>query len=85
MITYKSLNDRNNVQTPVLHKVVYDHRIHESMPAHYQRSHKDHLVDAWLESNCQSPYYHNPGWTQEKFIEFEDGAEAVAFALKWAQ
>lgn len=83
-ITYKT-NDRwPGLKFPVLHRVVYDRRIHESVPALYQRSYKDHLVDQWLKDNCRSPFYHSPGYLREKFIEFEDDAEAVAFALRWA-
>lgn len=51
--------------------------------AGYQRSLKDVKVDAWLGENCRSPYYHGPGYIQEKFIEFEDDEEAVLFALRW--
>ena len=83
-ITYKT-NDRwPGLKFPVLHRVVYDRRIHESVPALYQRSYKDHLVDQWLKDNCRSPFYHSPGYLREKFIEFEDDAEAVAFALRWS-
>jgi hypothetical protein len=64
--------------------VVYDRRIHESVPAVFHRSYKDHLVDQWLKDNCRSPFYHSPGYLREKFIEFEDDAEAVAFALRWS-
>lgn len=83
-ITYKT-NDRwPGLKFPVLHRVVYDRRIHESVPALYQRSYKDHLVDQWLKDNCRSPFYHSPGYLREKFIEFEDDAEAVAFTLRWS-
>ena len=30
-------------------------------------------------------YYHSPGYLQEKFIQFEDDAEAMMFALRWAK
>ena len=83
-ITYKSLNGFPNIKTPVLHRVVYDRRVGETVPQSYQRSYKDHLVDQWLKANCRHPYYHST-WHQEKFIEFEDDAEAVAFALRWGQ
>lgn len=49
----------------------------------YQRSYKDWLVDQWLEENCTGPYYHNSGWTMEKFIQFERSEDAVHFALQW--
>lgn len=64
-------------------KVVYA-RTTDGLPAHMQRSYKDHLVDEWLKENCQSGYYHSPGYLQEKFIEFENSSEATMFALRWA-
>lgn len=73
------------VKFPVLHRVVYDQRIHESIPAVYQYSYKDHLVNAWLKDNCRHPYYHSPGYRQEKFIEFECSEDAFMFALRWGQ
>jgi hypothetical protein len=57
----------------------------DHVDAFYQRSYLDHKVDAWLEANCRSPYYHGPGYLKEKFIQFEDDAEAVAFALKYGR
>jgi hypothetical protein len=71
------------VKFPVLHRVIYAHTTDGVMAA-YQRSYKDHLVDSWLEENCQHPYYHSPGWMTKKFIEFECDEEAVLFALRWA-
>lgn len=85
-ITYKSVPEfgtNKTIKVPVLHRVVYDQRIHESIPAVYQRSYKDHLVCAWLEENCKHPYYHSGGWHKEKFIEFECDQEAILFALRW--
>lgn len=70
------------VKIPKLHRVLYARTTDGAMAA-YQRSWKDVLVDAWLKDNCRSPYYHSPGYLQEKFIEFEDDEEAVMFALKW--
>ena len=84
-ITYRPLKGFPGVNTPVLHRVVYDRRLGQTVPAQYQRSYKDHLVDQWLQANCHSPYYHSPGYLDEKFIHFEDDAEAVAFALRWGQ
>jgi hypothetical protein len=83
-ITYKTNDAWPGIKFPVLHRVVYDRRIHQSVPAVYHRSYKDHLVDQWLKDNCRSLYYHSPGYLHEKFIEFEDDAEAVMFALRWA-
>ena len=71
------------VKFPVLHRVKYANTS-GSVQAQYQRSYKDHLVDEWLRENCQHPYYHSPGYLREKFIEFEDDAEAMWFALRWA-
>ena len=66
-----------------LHKVVYGATT-DGVLASGQRSYKDWLVDRWLEDNCKYPYYHNPGWTITKFIEFESEKDAVNFALRWA-
>ena len=83
-VTYKTLwPELPAFKVPVLHRVVYAHTVDGAM-AMYQISYKDHLVDSWLKENCQHPYYHSPGYLTEKFIEFEDDAEAVMFALRWA-
>ncbi len=74
----------NTIKFPKLHKVVYTNTT-DNLLAMQQRSYKDHLVDKWLEENCQRPYYHNPGWTKEKFIEFECSKEALMFALRWSK
>jgi len=84
-VTYKTNAKFPGINFPVLHRVVYDRRDKETVPAVYQRSYKDHLVNAWLEDNCQHPYYHSPGYLHEKFIEFECDEDAVAFALRWAK
>lgn len=65
-----------------LYKVVYAKTV-DDIVSLYQRSYKDHLVDEWLKEHCKGRYYHNPGWTTEKFIEFEDSRDAVWFALRW--
>ena len=83
-VTYKTNAKFPGINFPVLHRVVYDQRNKETVPAGYQRSYKDHLVNAWLEDNCQHPYYHSPGYRHEKFIEFECDEEAVQFALRWS-
>lgn len=80
-VTYKE-SKYLGVQVPVLHKVTYAYTV-DHVQAFYQRSYLDHLVDAWLEENCKAPYYHSPGYLQEKFIEFEDDAEAFMFSLRW--
>jgi hypothetical protein len=74
-----------NVRVPVLHKVVYDRRLGENVPAKFQRSLLDVNVDAWLEENCEYGYYHSPGYIHEKFIEFEDDKEAFMFALRFGR
>lgn len=85
-ITYQPmLEGCDVVERPVLHRVIYDRRIDQNIPAKFQRSLKDFHVDAWLEINCNNPYYHSPGYIHEKFIEFEDDAEALMFALRWGQ
>lgn len=84
-ITYvKKKYGQTDLKFPVLHRVVYDHRLHTKIPARYERSYKDVLVDTWLKDNCRHPYYHSPGHLHEKFIEFEDDEEAVLFALRWS-
>ena len=67
-----------------LHCVVY-HRLELGMMSSHIRSLLDHNVDRWLEENCQGRYYHNPGWTREKFIEFEDSRDAMLFALRYGR
>lgn len=71
------------IKFPKLHRVVYARTI-DGVLAAYQRSHKDHLVDVWLKTNCRGNYYHSPGYLEEKFIEFEDDEDATFFALRWA-
>lgn len=72
-----------NIKFKKLHKVKYAETI-DGVQAQWQISYKDYIVNAWLEENCKNPYYHSPGYLQEKFIEFEDEKEAVMFALRWA-
>jgi hypothetical protein len=81
-VTYKPMKDFPTVKLPVLHKVIYAYTV-DFVQARYQRSYKDCLVDEWLENNCKHPYYHSPGYLNEKFIQFEDDVEAVMFALKF--
>lgn len=84
-ITYVDVNfgTDSTLKVPKLHRVVYAHT-EGDVPAYYQRSYKDRLVDAWLVENCKHPYYHSPSYLHEKFIEFECDEEAVLFALRWA-
>ena len=66
-----------------LHTVVYDKLSTGQMAGHI-RSLLDDNVDRWLEEHCQGRYYHNPGWTDTKYIQFEDSRDAMLFALRWA-
>lgn len=77
-VTYKT--NSIGLRVPVLHRVVYAKTV-DGMPAQYQRSYKDHLVDQWLKENCKHPYYHSPGWHKEKSIEFECDVDAAIFRL----
>ncbi len=65
------------------YKVVYA-VYKDNVQSRNRYSYKDWLVEEWCKKNCQAPYYHNPGWTTEKFIEFENSEDAVHFALRWA-
>ena len=82
-VTYKTNPAFPGVKFPVLHRVVYAHTV-DKAKAYQQISYKYYKVNMWLKENCRSPYYHSPGYLTEKFIEFEDDAEAVMFALRWA-
>lgn len=65
-----------------LYKVIYAKTTHGVL-AYAQRSYKDYLVDEWLKTYCKQPYYHSPGWTTDKFIQFECDKDAMLFALRW--
>lgn len=82
-VTYKPLKGFPHIMTPVLHRVKYADTT-DNIQASYQRSYKDYLVDSWLKDNCKGNYYRSPGYLREKFIEFEDDAEAMMFALRWS-
>ena len=81
-ITYKTNDAWPGVKFPVLHKVVYA-RTADGVQAQWQISYKDYKVNEWLKENCKSPYYHSPGYLEEKFIQFEDDEEAAMFSLTW--
>ena len=55
---------------PILHRVYFK---------------KYHVLEMrkWLDVNCGAAWYVAPGWTKN-FIDFEDSADATAFALRWA-
>lgn len=80
-ITYKD-SKYLGVQVPMLHKVVYADTV-DGVQAQWQISYKDYIVNEWLKENCEHRYYHSPGWSFEKFIEFEDNEEAFMFALRF--
>ena len=56
----------------------------DGIQAQWQISYKDYIVNEWLKVNCKHPYYHSPGYLEEKFIEFEDEKEAMWFSLRWS-
>lgn len=72
-----------NVKLPALHRVKYAHTL-DGVPAQWQVSYKDYRVNQWLKDNCRHPYYHSPGYLEEKFIDFECDEDAMMFALRWA-
>jgi len=69
-VTYKTNPAFPGVNFPVLHRVHY--RLHDALH-----------MRAWLEANCQGPWYTAPGWAGN-FVEFEDDEDAVLFALRWS-
>lgn len=83
-ITYKPMKGFPNINIPVLHRVIYGQTV-DGVPARYQTSYRDYLIRQWCQSNCRAPFYMHPGWTVDKFVEFEDDVDATAFALKWAR
>lgn len=83
-VTYKYYEyGEMKLRFPVLHRVKYADTL-DGIISLYQRSYKDYLVDEWLKKNCRGKYYHSPGYTTEKYIEFEDDQDAVWFALRWS-
>ena len=82
-VTYKPMKGFPEIQTPVLHRVNYAHTL-DDVPAQWQVSYKDYLVNEWLKEHCQHHYYHSPGYLKEKFIEFECDQDAMLFALRWS-
>lgn len=65
-----------------MYKIVYAKTV-DGVPAQWQISYKDYIVNEWLKENCKGAYYHSPGYLEEKFIEFEDSKDAMWFALRW--
>jgi hypothetical protein len=84
MTVYYKTNERfPGINFPVLHTVVYA-KTADGVPAQWQISYKDYIVNQWLEDNCNHGYYHSPGYLKEKFIQFECDEEAFLFALRFA-
>jgi len=82
MITYKILwPELPNIKVPVLHRVDYDYT--DNLVEWRRQSLKEWEIRRWCEANCRAAYYFHPGWTNEKFIEFEDDQDAVFFSLRW--
>ena len=70
------------LKVPQLHRVTYGY---SSTPqARHEWSLKDHNIRAWCDEHCYAPYYMHPGYTNEKFVQFEDSQDAMLFALRWA-
>jgi hypothetical protein len=67
---------------PKLYKVVYGKTV-DGVQAQWQVSYKDFVVNEWLKENCKKPYYHSPGYLEEKFIQFECSKDAMMFSLRW--
>ena len=81
-ITYKSIwPDQPTIKVAVLHRVVYGYS--ETPQARHEWSLKDHNIREWCKSNCRASFYFHPGYTREKFVEFEDDVDASMFILKW--
>ena len=70
------------VKIPELHRVVYAHTV-DGVASTFQISLKDVQVREWCQDNCVGRWYMHPGWTTEKFVDFEDSTDAVMFTLKW--
>ncbi len=81
-ITYKTTDKFPGIKFPVLHKVTYAHTT-DGVEARFQHSYRDYQVRAWCENHCTAPFYMHPGYTQDKFVQFEDDGDAFMFALTW--
>lgn len=73
MITYTyPWPEQPTFKVPKLHRV------------HYNDKYNWGEVQYWCKENCRAPAYTSPGWTNKKFVEFEDDEDATLFALKFA-
>jgi hypothetical protein len=73
---------RHGITVPVLHKIYYGKLL---PPGNWRGQEEQRLIEQWLSENCQSAFYHSPVYLNDKFIEFEDDAEATLFALRWVK
>ena len=81
-ITYKIIwSGLSDVKTPVLHTVHYGY---SNMPQlRHEWIIKDREIREWCKANCRAKFYLHPGYTYEKFVQFEDDEDAVIFSLKF--
>ena len=70
------------VKVPRLHRVTYGYSA--SFWDRYEWNLKDRTIRAWCDEHCYAPFYFHAGYTNEKFVQFEDDQDAVLFALRWA-
>ena len=71
-----------DVKVPQLHRVTYGYSA--SFRDRYEWNLKDRTIRAWCDEYCYAPFYFHAGYTNEKFVQFEDDQDAVLFALRWA-
>jgi len=83
MITYTTpWPSLPQLKVPQLHRVTYGY---SSTPqdSHYW-SQTDRNIRVWCDEHCYAPFYFHAGYTNEKFVQFEDSQDAMLFALRWA-
>ena len=82
MITYTTpWPSLPEVKVPRLHRVTYGYGTFREK---YEWNLKDRNIRAWCDEHCYAPFYFHAGYTNEKFVQFEDDKDAMLFALKWA-
>jgi len=82
-ITYRiPWDDLPNVKVAVLHRITYGYS--DTPQARHECRLKEHHIRKWCATNCQAAYYFHPGYTREKFIEFEDDEDSILFKLTWS-
>lgn len=82
-VTYVPMPGFPDIKTPKLHRVVYGRYDPDQSLPDYTLEY--YGIREWCELHCSNPFYFSPGWTDEKFIEFEDNNDATLFALRWAK